>query len=425
MKIWVVLALLSGSLVSHGAAKSPFDDCVDSLHKSGGLSIRQAQELCLKAPSDEVLSCQQSRFLRSFVEPLSAYQQCVAQPFSSVIKTPGYQGQFEEKFLDPKKKTVCSVTVNSEDERELFKRHYSARDYNFIELLPAREPDRFVVRDSRWLQKACQAQVKCDVMVLSGHFAESFLGESGFEISAQDLHAAACTETCQNFFSSIKEVYLFGCNTLASKKPDARSVQQYVKILTEDGLGPHKAQRVAARRYTQYSIDYFTEMRALFVNAENIFGYPSVGPSGRSVAKPLGAYLQGLNQAPGSFSEVFKSTLGRTGMVKTSGLKNNLCDTKDSVLQSLRTFGDIRSFVKANSGLLPVPVADVLEESFSRGVISPEQQAELKRVALEIFKMIPAREQKIRLCPLLLAQHKSYLPSDVRCQESVEWLRGL
>src|ERR1700693_3676634 len=60
------------------------------------------------------------------------------------------------------KKTVCSITVNSPDEKEAFRRSLPADKYQFVELVERGRPD--------WLESACRQGVRCDVLVISGHF---------------------------------------------------------------------------------------------------------------------------------------------------------------------------------------------------------------------------------------------------------------
>src|SRR5947209_2364940 len=59
-------------------------------------------------------------------------------------------------------KTVCTITVNSPDEKETFRRHLPPGDYNFVELVEHGRPD--------WLASACQQHVACDALIISGHF---------------------------------------------------------------------------------------------------------------------------------------------------------------------------------------------------------------------------------------------------------------
>ena len=46
------------------------------------------------------------------------------------------------------KKTVCTITVNSPDEKELFRRNLPADEFDFVELVERGRPD--------WLASACQ-----------------------------------------------------------------------------------------------------------------------------------------------------------------------------------------------------------------------------------------------------------------------------
>src|SRR3954468_21909966 len=60
------------------------------------------------------------------------------------------------------KRTVCTITVNSPDEKETMRRYLPASQYQFVELVERGRPD--------WLESACEKQVRCDVLVVSGHF---------------------------------------------------------------------------------------------------------------------------------------------------------------------------------------------------------------------------------------------------------------
>src|SRR5436190_10913421 len=60
------------------------------------------------------------------------------------------------------KKTVCTITVNSPDEKEIFRQNLPRDDFEFVELV---EPGR-----GDWLQSACRTGVRCDVLLVSGHF---------------------------------------------------------------------------------------------------------------------------------------------------------------------------------------------------------------------------------------------------------------
>ncbi|MGZ5037283.1 MAG: hypothetical protein ACXWGT_10995, partial [Usitatibacter sp.] len=71
-------------------------------------------------------------------------------------------GVFAAMPASAAKKTVCTITVNSSDEREAFRRFLPKEKYDFVELLEKGRPD--------WLRSSCEKGVQCDVLVVSGHF---------------------------------------------------------------------------------------------------------------------------------------------------------------------------------------------------------------------------------------------------------------
>src|SRR2546423_8399218 len=104
------------------------------------------------------------------------------------------------------KKTVCTITVNSSDEREAFRRHLPADRYQFVELVERGRAD--------WLRSACQQKVSCDVLVVSGHFnaGETFYSDkidNNDFLRIDELERASCSESCPGLFSKLKEWYVF------------------------------------------------------------------------------------------------------------------------------------------------------------------------------------------------------------------------
>src|SRR5438477_11337971 len=59
------------------------------------------------------------------------------------------------------KKTVCTITVNSADEKEAFRRSLPPDKFQFVELVEGGRPD--------WLSSACSQRIRCDVLVIVGH----------------------------------------------------------------------------------------------------------------------------------------------------------------------------------------------------------------------------------------------------------------
>src|SRR4030095_13362912 len=123
------------------------------------------------------------------------------------------------------KKTVCTITVNSADEKEAFRRNLPPDKYQFVELVERGRPD--------WLESACRQGVRCDVLVVSVHcdggnefFADN-VGASEF-LPVDEMERVSCSASCPGLFSQLKEVYLFGCNKLnagANKSASAEVVR--------------------------------------------------------------------------------------------------------------------------------------------------------------------------------------------------------
>lgn len=220
--------------------------------------------------------------------------------------------------LDPSKKNLCAITINSEDEKEVFA-HYLPH-YNLIELAETDE-------GSRWFNNACESGLKCDILVISGHFGGAFFGSSGLTLSTEDLERATCEKSCPGILNSPQEVFLFGCNTLAGKTKDHRTPEQYVRVLVEDGFSELEAQNIAAIRYTPIGGSFHDRMINIFANVPKIYGFDSVGPSGRNVRpmlntyfKEIGNYDQHLSQVkPSQDNDFWSRALKLTTQQQTAG----------------------------------------------------------------------------------------------------------
>ena len=92
------------------------------------------------------------------------------------------------------RKTVCTITVNSSDEKVTFSRNLPADKYQFVELVEHGRPD--------WLASACSRGVQCDVLVISGHY------DGGNEFFADDL--------ARNEFLPVDELERASCSGAAA-----------------------------------------------------------------------------------------------------------------------------------------------------------------------------------------------------------------
>jgi hypothetical protein len=185
-------------------------------------------------------------------------------------------------------KTVCTITVNSPDEKDTFRRHLPAGDYQFVELVERGKPN--------WLASACQQRVTCDALIISGHFdgGEEFYTDRhdvSEYLTVEEMERASCSDSCPGVFSQLKEVYLFGCNTL---KPEPRQVasEEIVRSLLRAGQSPADAARVAALLGERHAESNRDRMRHIFKDVPVIYGFSSKAPLGRYAGPLLERYFQ-------------------------------------------------------------------------------------------------------------------------------------
>jgi hypothetical protein len=292
--------------------------------------------------------------------------------------------------------------------------------------------------------------VKCDILVISGHFAGQFFGSTGFSVDAHDFWDRSCSETCRGLFQDVQEVYLFGCNTLASKVPDPRrSAEDYVRILHEDGLDPGTAQRLSAQRYSSYGLSFGRRMRWIFPNAQTIYGYSGGGPTGPDVAPSLSRFLRGAS---------FEKSLGRTGMIRARGesskLRSQYCALAQnhaeasgqfsvglgtlSAAEDLRqsswasdTLGApedseaIREYINENGRRFPVVAWDLVELGLQRSLFTEAAADRLKESFVAPIARGPQSVARRKLCPILLQSKngktlKRYF--DIAQCQNTDWL---
>lgn len=236
-------------------------------------------------------------------------------------------------------KTVCTITVNSPDEKETFQRHLPPGDYRFVELVERGRPD--------WLASACQQRVSCDALIISGHFdgGDEFYTDrldTSEYLSVEEMERSSCSESCPGVFSQLKEVYLFGCNTL---KPEPRynASAEIVRGLLRSGHSPADATRLSELLGERHGESNRDRMRHIFRNVPVIYGFSSKAPLGRSARPVLERYFQGAPAGEIGGGQVSAKLLGLFApsfMTVTTGLKD--ADTQASLRGDLCHFVDDR-----------------------------------------------------------------------------------
>jgi hypothetical protein len=190
------------------------------------------------------------------------------------------------------RKTVCTITVNSADEKEAFRRRLPQDQYRFVELLEKGRSD--------WLRSSCAKAIQCDVLIVSGHFnaGETFYSDNVAKddhLRVDELERASCSNSCPGLFSKLKEVYLFGCESL---NPDA---SKYSSSYGESGR---------------------ERMRRIFANVPVIYGFSSSAPLGATAAMLIDRHFdQGAGViGTGSASSRLLRMFSRNGMTATRGV---------------------------------------------------------------------------------------------------------
>jgi hypothetical protein len=172
-------------------------------------------------------------------------------------------------------RTVCTITVNSPDEKEAMRRHLPKGDYRFVELVEHGRPD--------WLDSACRANVQCDVLVVSGHFnGHDFFSdktEAQEYLPVAEMERASCSNACPSLFSHLKEVYLFGCTSL-SPEAALNPAGEIERTLVRGGMAPAEAQRIARSTTARHGESNRDVMRRVFMNVPAIYGFSAVAPLG-------------------------------------------------------------------------------------------------------------------------------------------------
>ena len=238
------------------------------------------------------------------------------------------------------KQTVCTVTVNSADERDVFREYLPADRYEFVEL----------VQDGRrdWLEASCKKGVRCDVLLVSGHFAGTEFYSSRFDrtetLPVAEIERTQCSGSCE-VFSQLKEVYLFGCDTL-NPTPVRNVTPEIVRSLEREGIAePASAARALAERHGGSALDH---MRNLFPNVPVIYGFSSKAPYGRIAGPMLRRYFQSAEATIGSgqVSEPLRKLFAPASMTVTAGFRSTdaeACRYRDDRLTPAMKLASIRA----------------------------------------------------------------------------------
>jgi hypothetical protein len=171
--------------------------------------------------------------------------------------------------------------------------------------------------------------VSCDALIISGHFDDGIefypdRFENQEALTVHELQRASCSASCSSLFAQLKEVYLFGCNTL---KTDPRHVAEaeVLRSLQRAGVSPAESERVAAQLNARYGESNRDRIRHIFKDVPVLYGFSSKAPLGRYAGPVLEKYFQSAppgEVASGRPSQTLLSLFGPVSMVAVPGLND-------------------------------------------------------------------------------------------------------
>jgi hypothetical protein len=216
-------------------------------------------------------------------------------------------------------KTVCTVTINSSDEKDAFQRHLPRDQYRFVELVQRGQPD--------WLESARRRGVTCDALIISGHFDDGTefytdrFDDREF-LTVHEMQRASCSAHGNGLFSQLREVYLFGCNTLKSE-PRYVASAEVGRSLVRSGHSPGDAERVSALLSERYGQSNRDRLRHVFKDVPVLYGFSSKAPLGRMAGPLLDRYFKSApagEVASGHVSPTLLKLFGPSSMIAVAGL---------------------------------------------------------------------------------------------------------
>ncbi|MFZ2650101.1 MAG: hypothetical protein WA210_08335 [Burkholderiaceae bacterium] len=243
-------------------------------------------------------------------------------------------------FAATQKQTVCTITVNSADEKEAFRRFLPKSKYRFVELVERDRPD--------WLASACRAEVACDVLVVSGHYdGGTVFFSDRLELReflpVAELERVSCSDSCPALFSRLKEVYLFGCNTLNPDSQNSASAE-VIRSLVREGHSPKEARRQLQSLSAAHGQSSLDRMRQVFNDVAVVYGFSSTAPVGPISATTLSRYFRSAGAgeiASGRPSTRLLGQFAAHSMTVTQGMTDE--DEHADARQDMCRFADDRS----------------------------------------------------------------------------------
>ncbi len=212
--------------------------------------------------------------------------------------------------------TVCVASINSEDEEQVMREELTQQGFKFINLLD------FQKEGTNWIDNACNhrdsngEKIRCDVKMISAHFAERFVGDKGQDamLKLTDLEKWSCQkDDPENNCSGIlnpTEVFLMGCNTLAGKEVDrktGRTIDQYMKNISKYAPAD-LVQDIAMSRFGPIGSSNQDRVRSVYGDTTKIYAFADTAPTGPQIRKYFRNYFKKINDQHGNYEQHLEKT---------------------------------------------------------------------------------------------------------------------
>ena len=164
------------------------------------------------------------------------------------------------------------------------------------------------------------------------------------------MERVACSDSCPGLFSQLKEVYLFGCNTLNAQAMRSASAE-IGRSLVRSGYSPADAERLSRVLNERHGESNRDRMRHIFKDVPVIYGFSSKAPLGRTAGPMLERYFQsgaggeiGSGRASAKLLGLFAPssmtvTAGMTDSDPRAGFRRDVCHFSDDRLSPAQKLG--------------------------------------------------------------------------------------
>ena len=205
-------------------------------------------------------------------------------------------------------------------------------------------------------------------------------------------------------FSQLKEVYLFGCNTLNAEAMRSASAE-IGRSLVRSGYSPADAERLSRVLDERHGESNRDRMRHIFKDVPVIYGFSSKAPLGRTAGPLLERYFQsgaggeiGSGRASAKLLNLFAPssmtvTAGMTDSDPRAGFRRDTCHFSDDRLSAAQKLG----FVHEVLGREMAEVRMFLDhlEKYSASLGGAERQAPPVSAALDEIAHDAARARAL------------------------------